>query len=488
MNKKYVFEKPIENNPYFERKCPMWFKDAKLGIFIHWGPYSVPAWAPKEGALPEFMEAFMSMGYDIDSVNSVSTLVPELLESFVAEGRQDELNRLLELFKENPYSEWYWNSLATGNSTAEHHKKVWGDKKYTEFSEDFAKESKDWNADSWTSLFRSAGAKYVITTAKHHDGYCLWPTKFPCPNVENWNSSRDLLGDLKASLESEGLIFSLYYSAGLDWALGGVPVDVANTAESIINTDEGVTHMDNQLKELIDRYQPSLIWQDIGYSKNGDFNAILDHYYTAVPNGVVNDRGQSDRSNHKGDRHFDYTTTEYFVPQTIRETPWEICRGISKSFGYNQNDDAASTLSGEELVSSLADVVSKNGNLLLGLGPRADGSIPQNQVKAVLELGAWMDINGEAIYGSRPFSCFKSVTSSGNDVRYTTKDGRLYIIVLGAIEGEVSIADLDFREGACLSMIGRDGDLALTENHINVGSKTNSLACVITCALEDLAE
>ena len=483
--KTIVTQKPLENNPYAARPCPRWFRDAKVGIFVHWGPYSVPGWAVTDSGVFGWMTSELTRrGYDVDSINNAGAAFRKIFSDSMRKLRFGLLARMMAAGRQNPYAEWYWNSLRTGGATAEHHKRVWGDRSYEEFGADFNEASAEWDSSSWGELFASSGARYVITTSKHHDGFCLWPTQYPCPNVEGWYANRDLLGDLKAALQPRGIRFALYYSAGLDWTFSEKPVG-KNPSDSLVNTSEGRAYFDNHLRELIDRYQPDLIWQDIGYPKESDFNALLNHYYDAVPHGVMNDRGQC-RMDGNITRHFDYTTTEYFVPQTIRRTPWEICRGISGSFGYNQLDDESTTLSVEELVAMLADVVSKNGNLLLGLGPMADGTIPEIQARAAKGFGRWLQLNGEAIYGTRPHTIHRSTTDKGHEVRFTAGDDTLYAIVLGRVDGGFRIPNLTLRPNAKARLL--EGQLAIPvqEGRFKVETETDTSGCCLAIDLADI--
>lgn len=473
--KKIIYEKPVENNPFVDRECPKWFRDAKVGIFIHWGPYSVPGWAPTNVHNP-ITEAFEVLQWDIDSINLLLGGLNNLILNLVLKGQFRIIKKFLGIMNSNPYAEWYWNSMAGKSPTREFHKQTYGDKKYEEFGPEFNEATRDWNPDTWTELFEEAGAQYVITTSKHHDGFCLWPTEIENPNIPNWHSTRDLLGDLKDSLSRKNVRLALYFSGGLDWSLCGVPISI-NVADSISQSEEAIEYFDGQRKEIIDRYLPSLIWEDIGYPENGDFHAALEYYYKVVPDGVVNDRAQT-RKGDKATRHFDYTTTEYFVPQSIREVPWEICRGVTESFGYNQQDNDETTISVEELVESLADVVSKNGNMLIGLGPRADGSFPENQVKLVKQFGQWMKVNSEAIYGTRPYQKFSDETNTGNQVRYTTKGDSLYAIIIGSVEGEIRINGLNINEAADVELLG-SGKLERINGGVLIETPTDKSACVL---------
>jgi alpha-L-fucosidase len=149
-------------------------------------------------------------------------------------------------------------------------------------------------------------------------------------------------------------------------------------------------------------------------------------------------------------------------------------------------DDQETTLTVEELVASVADIVSKNGNLLLGLGPKADGSFPELQVQVVKQFGEWMNVNGEAIYGSRPYTRFAGKTNTGNPVQYTAKDGHLYAIFVGSVQGAVAIKDLKVSPGAEVALLGV-GPLERSDNgDVIVESRTDRSGCVLKFNLSDV--
>jgi len=165
-------------------------------------------------------------------------------------------------------------------------------------------------------------------------------------------------------------------------------------------------------------------------------------FYAAVPDGVVNDRWLSAVADPPGD----FRTSEFAVEADISPDKWEAVRGMSRGFGYNQNEELADYGPPEKFVHLLIDVVSKNGNLLLNVGPRADGSIPEPQLAILARLGEWLAVNGAAIYGTRPWTHFGAATDQGIDVRFTATPARdvVYAILLGTPPaGEITIAGFD---------------------------------------------
>ncbi|MCP5432454.1 MAG: alpha-L-fucosidase [Alphaproteobacteria bacterium] len=424
-------------DPFAGRALPAWFAGAKLGIFIHWGVYSVPGWAPMRKNLGDFVAARVAEGRVVNDVN-------DMLELFLEDARLREARNM----GTSPYAEWYWNSLMNeGSPTAEHHKAHWGARSYESFAEDFREATRDWDPSSWADLFARAGARYVVVTTKHHDGFCLWPTRTPHPRLSGWSTKRDLVGDLGAALKAADIRLATYYSEGLDWSLKGLPMRrFTDMVDAIVQAPEEVAYMRAHLDEIVERFAPSLIWGDIAAPRDMDVHGFLKSYYERVPDGVVNDRFQTmapgDRS-----RHADYATTEYFAPSEPFARKWEVCRGLARSFGYNRADDDRETISREALVALLADTAAHNGNLLLGVGPMADGTIPDLQRARLEELGAWLAVNGEAIFDTAPAAPHAARTAEGHEVRFTRRDGVLYAIVLGRTSGTVSLPRLDALAG-----------------------------------------
>lgn len=373
---------------------PAWFDDAKLGIFIHWGIYSVPAWAPPSeqfGKIPEH-----------------------------------------EFFARNPYAEWYFNSMRLpGSATQRHHTETYGaDHDYYRFGEVFNRQVKKWDPAVMAEIFRSVHARYVVLTTKHHDGFTLWPSAVKNPNRPDAQASRDLVGELTAAVTARGMRMGFYYSGGIDWSFRPVLIDGSQAGPQITPEGEYAAYADAHLRELIARYRPSILWNDIRYPEKSDLLRIVADFYNATPDGVINDRwGRW--------MWHDFTTAEYKVHPTIVPKKWEATRGIGNSFGFNQLEGPEHMLSVDELVDSLVDVVSKNGNLLLNIGPQADGSIPEFQLERLRGLGRWLDVNGEAIFGTRPWVDFAgSIRGADLPVRFTYHPdrGTLYLHLLARPE------------------------------------------------------
>lgn len=400
---------------------PEWYADAKLGIFIHWGLYSVPGWA---------------------------VLTPEA-----------ELKKLSpnEYLRRNPYAEWYLNTLRLkGSPTDEYHREHYGaDYDYYNFAGVFNKEIQKWRPEEWARVFQMAGARYVVLTSKHHEGFTLWPSETPNPTLprDRQHASRDLVGDLTRAVRAQGMKMGLYYSGGYDWTFVPGPITDWAQAKSVEPQSEAYgKYVDAQVRELMRKYQPALLWNDIDYPKSGHPLEIMAEYYNAIPDGVVDDRF--------GVKHADFTSPEYETLSKISEKKWEECRGLGRSFGYNRAEGEAETIKKDELIYLLVDIVSKNGNLLLDVGPEADGTIPAVQMDRLEALGAWLQMNGEAIYGTRPWNRAEGETGDGKRVRFTQKDGVVYAVILGEPKGtSVVIRDLRMRPGATVTLLGGSGAL-----------------------------
>ena len=385
-----------------QHPLPEWYQDAKLGIFIHWGLYSVPGWA--EGT---------------------KTPLEEILANTAGE----------EWFANNPYAEWYLNSLRIeGSATEAHHNATYGaDFSYYDFVPEFNEAIQGWDPNEWASVFSDVGAQYVVLTTKHHDGFLLWPSDTPNPQRENYFASRDLVGELTEAVENQGMKMGLYYSSGLDWTFNDQVIKTfPDLFTAVPQQPEYAAYIDTHWRELMERYDPWLLWADIGSPEAFDAVDLIADYYNEKPEGVVNNRHkfQLPTDTAQAPVHHDFTTPEYQVLDSIAEAKWETCRGIGLSFGYNQTEDVDEFLSVDELVDSFVDIVSKNGNLLLNVGPKADGTIPEGQKVRLEGLGQWLDTNGEAIFGSRPWTQAEASTSEGGRVRFTQTNGVVYMTLL----------------------------------------------------------
>jgi alpha-L-fucosidase len=409
---------------------PVWFANAKLGIFVHWGLYSVPAWAPRAGELSEIL----------------------------ASGDWGKW------FANNPYAEWYMNSYRVPNSaTQAYHAATYGaDFPYKDFAPLFNAAVEQWDPAGWADLFQRVHARYVVLTTKHHDGFLLWPSRQPNPFIPGYHATRDLVGELMDAVRSRGLVGALYYSGGLDWTFNDHVIQhIADFGMAVPQSQEYVEYANGHWRELIDRYGTMVLWNDIAYPANTDLNVLFAEYYNKLPEGVVNNRFtqrfQMDATGIVSDNFFDFETPEYASFGEIRSKKWESCRGVGASFGYNRREGADQHLTVENLVRSFVDIVSKNGNLLLNVGPTAEGEIPLLQLERLLGLGKWLDTNGDAIFDTQPWKTAEGRTAGGVDVRFTQKGDTLYAILLDTPgESEVVLEGLRGAEGAQVRLLGRE--------------------------------
>ena len=355
------------------------------------------------------------------------------------------------------YAEWYWYSLMEESRQGHDqfvafHQKTYGkDFKYQDFAPMFKAEM--FKPEDWANLFKEAGARYVVLTSKHHEGFCLWPSE----QSWNWNSvdagpHRDLAGDLSAAVKQAGLKMGFYYSL-YEWYN---PLYHENLEKYVD------THMLPQMKDLVTKYQPSIFWTDGEWehsSQEWKSEQFLSWLYNESPVSnevVVNDRwGAETRGVHGG-----FYTTEYGLVHNSEEAedghhPWEECRGIGGSFGYNRNENLEDYSSSQQLINLLVDLVSRGGNLLLNVGPTADGRIPVIMQQRLLDMGKWLKMNGEAIYGT---SAWK-VPQEGENVHYTQNGENVYAICNQWPGKQLALKEPQLDAHAKITLLGYDKPL-----------------------------
>lgn len=393
------------------RPIPEWFQDVKFGIFIHWGIYSVPAWAPANEDISIYAK----------------------------------------------YAEWYWWRMMNPHDKAgklfrEYHNSMYGENfTYQDFAPMFKAEHFD--PEQWAELFKRAGARYVVLTSKHHEGFTLWPSA----QSWNWNSvdigpHRDLCGDLSEAVKNAGLYMGFYYSL-YEWFN---PIYRSNLEHYVDH------HMLPQMKDLVMRYEPDIIWPDGEWDhpsevwKSTEFLAWLYNDSPVKETVVVNDRWGRETRGKSGD----FYTTEYDLVhdgEGLADTshPWEECRGIGTSFGYNRMETPDNYMTAEGLVHLLVEKVASGGNLLLNVGPTADGRIPAIQQQRLLEIGQWLDVNGEAIYGTRKWE--NADHNNLENVYFTRKGNDLYVICTAFPEKPIVVNGIQRTGNA--SLLGIDGQV-----------------------------
>ncbi|HWB53863.1 MAG TPA: alpha-L-fucosidase, partial [Tepidisphaeraceae bacterium] len=300
-----------------------WFREARFGIFIHWGVYSVPA-----------------------------------------------------------RGEWYMNNAKVPVAT------------YKAFSKAFT--AAKYDPQAWAQLFANAGAKYIVITAKHHDGFTLYDSKF-----SDWNAvkaspaGRDLLEPLADAVRARGIKFGVYYSQSQDWVNPGGGKGNTQPWDDVQKEGDFDEYLKNialpQIHEILDKYHPAYLFFDTEYSMTPERALPIFDLVTAYPDIVMNNRLG-------GGVLGDTATPEQRIATDPLGRGFEVCMTINKSWGYNAND--TQWKSAQELIRNLSDISSKGGNYLLDVGPMADGTIPQPEVDRLLAIGKWLKINGSAIYGT----------------------------------------------------------------------------------------
>lgn len=414
-----------------EYKIPEWFADAKFGIFIHWGPYSVPAY--RSEWYPRMMYQDSMLWHQTDPLKSKP-------------GTSD---------------------------VYEHHVKTYGHPSvfgYKDFIPMFKAEK--FNAGEWVELFKKSGAKYVVPVAEHHDAFAMYKS-----NVTRWNSvdmgpKRDVVGELKQAADAAGLYFGVSSHLAFNWDYYNHE-DRFDTSNPELADLYGPAHeryapvsesfMEwwwKRTTDIIDSYHPDILWFDFYWDRAefAPYHPKLAAYYYNM--GVENGKDVVLQSKNMGFDSFPEGTHVLDIERgklsDIRKDVWQTDTSIGKnSWCYTEGWESKTANS---LIDDLIDIVSKNGTLLLNVGPKADGTIPQDQADVLLEIGKWLDLNGEAIYATRPWVKFgegptivqKGHHSEGNneaftpqDIRFTTKGKALYAIVLDVPENnEVLIQSL----------------------------------------------
>lgn len=399
-----------------KRPVPQWYKDAKFGIFIHWGVYSVP-------------------GYS----------------------------------KVGDYAEWYQHGLNSHDTLRiAYHKKKFGDLTYYQLADQFKAEL--YNPDEWAHLIEQSGAKYVVLTSKHHDGFANWPSKETAKAWDMpWNAGvtgphRDLLGDLFTALRKTSVHPGMYYSL-YEWYN---PLWLKDKPRYVSE------YMLPQMKDLINTYRPDVFWTDGDWEqpdtlwKSQQFLAWLYNESPVRDQVVTFDRWGKDIRFHHGGVY----TPEYQPNLDFKGHYFEESRGMGFSYGYNRAEDVWNYNSTGSLIMALIDKVSRGGNFLLDIGPDEHGKIPPIMEERLLQIGDWLKINGDAIYGAvqwmRP-SQGELDRDSVKECFFTFNPQRkeLYVI-LPKWHPVFTIRDVSFPQGASAELMDTRQPLTLTQQGRNV--------------------
>jgi alpha-L-fucosidase len=447
-----------------QHKCPEWFQDAKFGMFIDWGLYSVAGWDEKResGAM---------------------------------------------------YPDWYMNKMLTSEKVKAYHEKTWGkDFMPDDFIPLFTAENynPEWVAD----LAKDAGMKYIIPFCKHHDGFCLWPSSYTERDAMDMGPKRDLIGPLVKACAKNGLKFGFYFSLD-EWFYPVIKDGKKQIREwgehkySPYDSSKEKIHLTGkhpvedffgeyivpQANEFIDMYDPDILWFDGDWEMFADeyhSPEIISHFYNGAEGRkevALNDRNGRTRF-----KIGDFFCSEYHgLPKGYEMMhPWEENRGISQSFGYNREDTEENVLSAKDFIHLFIRTVSENGNLLLIVNLDGKGGLPEVQERRLREIGKWLKINGEAIYETRPWltpvqnfdagtiqqnegilggktlAAEKGDSKNPSEIRFTqSKDGKtVYAICTEFPKDELVINSLILSKShGSVSMIGAEGSALEWSQH-----------------------
>jgi len=381
-----------------------WFKDLKFGIILHWGPYSQ---------------------WDCCESWPISPGDPW--------ARNDRMkcwtNRDKDLVR---FQRDYWDLNRTFNPVK-------------------------FNPDLWADAVARAGARYLAFTTKHHDGFCMWDTQTTdyrvtapsCPF--STHPRRDVFGEVARALQARGLGVSAYFSKAdwhcpYYWAPGRPVVDRgANTADDPETWARFVAYTHDQIRELTTRYgKIDVLWLDAGWVRDREdiqMDRMIAMAREAQPGLIVANRTV-------GDAYEDFVTPEHQIPLEPLPTPWESCLCMGNGWKFSPPEYVCRPT--REVLGMLVEIVSKGGNFLMGFGPTPEGEFPESVLRGLKEIGAWMDVNGEAIYGTRPIAPYAE-----EGVRFTQRDGWVYAFLMEG--GPAELHALRPAAGEPVSVLGTDG-------------------------------
>lgn len=327
------------------------------------------------------------------------------------------------------------------------------------------------NAEAWVKTASDAGMKYLVITAKHHDGFCLWPSAYTDYNIMSTPFKKDVVGLLAKACKKYGIKFCIYYSV-LDWHYPDYPIDNPNDSINGIrkNADmkKYVQYMKNQLKELVGKYHPYSLWFDGPWEKPWTPEMALDMYtYLKTLNKdlIINNRlGKSFSGvSASGTATFlgDYDTPEQRIGDLNMKTPWETCMTICNQWAWKPNDEMKSL---KTCIQTLAKTAGGNGNLLFNVGPRPDGAMEPEQVARLKEMGSWLHQYGAAIYKTHggPYTPNKAyaTTRSGNRI-YVHVFAPVQTLTLPDLPG-VKVNKAYLLKGAAVALQQGGGQISLT--------------------------
>lgn len=370
------------------RAVPEWMRDAKFGIYCHWGVYTVPAYGNEQ--------YYYYMHRDSTS------------EDFLMNGH----NRHIAMY--GPLSEFG----------------------YHDFIPMFKGENFD--ADAWAQLFKESGARFAGLVAEHHDGFSMWDSRHTPFNAKNMGPKRDVVGELGQAIKKRGMKFftSLHHENNYTyvdikpgWA--GYKPEYAKLYGCLMDHDQWLQMWLDKCKEVVDRYSPDIVYFDAWMDQISEPLKLefLAHYFNHAQQ-----TGQEVLFTYKYEefpRTVGMLDHEMSNPREIDPIPWlsdiTISSGYHRSWGYVKGLELSTH---KEIVQKLIEVVSNNGQLLLNLSPMSDGTFPKDQRDVVANVGVWLWSYGESIYGTRPFAVSGEVTAGGQKVHYTRRGKEVYAIFL----------------------------------------------------------
>jgi len=375
-----------------------WWRDATFGMFIHWGAYAVPAGIYKGKEVQGVGEWIM---------HTANIPIPEY-EAYVRQF--------------NP---------------------------------------QQFNAKEWVSIAKQAGMKYIVITSKHHDGFGLWDSRVSSYDIMDASPfKRDILKELSEACKAEGIKLCFYHSI-MDWHQPDAESKKEYTHQHTEKPDWNKyrdTYMKPQLKELLEKYDPAVLWFDgewIPEWTEEQGKELYNWLRAMKPNLIINNRVGKGRQGMQGMNAYahaagDFGTPEQEILEGTSDTDWESCMTMNDSWGFKKND--LNWKSSKMLIDNLIDIAAKGGNYLLNVGPEATGLIPQASVERLAEMGKWLKVNGEAIYATKARKQYKE----GDQVRFTvSKDDQFtYAIITGHKDYKVLLQSVKPAAGSKVRMLG----------------------------------
>ena len=382
-----------------------WWRDATFGMFIHWGAYAVPAG--------------VYQGKEVKGIG-----------------------------------EWIMHSAQIPIS------------EYEEFVRQF--NPVNFNAKEWVAIAKNAGMKYIVITSKHHDGFCIWDSKVTDYDIMDASPyKRDILKELADACKEAGVKLCFYHSI-MDWHQPDAESKKDYTHQHTPHPDFATyreMYLKPQLKELIQKYDPAVLWFDgewIPEWTEDQGRDLYNYLRNLKPDLVINNRVGKGRAGMQGmnkykDAAGDFGTPEQEILEGTSDSDWESCMTMNDTWGFKKSD--TKWKSSETLVHNLIDIAAKGGNYLLNVGPTAEGVIPAASVERLSEMGDWLKVNGEAIYSTHSTKKYKE-----NDASFTiSKDGSLvYAIITQPVSGELMLKTVEVKQGSKIYMLGLKNPLEYT--------------------------